>query len=102
VHHQYRASLLEQNENRLYRAWPTRSGRLADENQALVRGAAALLKQQLLNLVDNALTYTPPGGRVELSLAVADGQAPYGMFSPLCGSHRALIKGSYAGDVGLG
>jgi signal transduction histidine kinase len=63
-----------------------------------VRGDADLLKQLLLNLVDNALTYTPPGGRVDLSLAVADGRAPYGVFSPLCGSHPALIKGAYAGD----
>ena len=63
-----------------------------------MRGDADLLKQLLLNLVDNALTYTPPGGGVDLSLAVADGRAPYGVFSPLCGSHPALIKGAYAGD----
>src|SRR5919201_4766333 len=48
---------------------------ISHEDQALVRGDADLLKQLLLNLVDNALTYTPPGGRVDLSLYVADGQA---------------------------
>jgi two-component system, OmpR family, sensor kinase len=48
---------------------------ISHEDQALVRGDADLLKQLLLNLVDNALTYTPPGGRVDLALYVADGQA---------------------------
>src|ERR671939_428008 len=46
---------------------------IGHEDQALVRGDADLLKQLLLNLVDNALTYTPPGGQVDLSLHVADG-----------------------------
>lgn len=45
------------------------------EDQALVLGDADLLKQLLLNLVDNAVTYTPREGHVELSLAVMDGQA---------------------------
>ena len=40
-----------------------------------MRGDADLLKQLLLNLVDNALTYTPPGGHVVLSLYVVEGQA---------------------------
>src|SRR5919201_4041999 len=48
---------------------------ISHEDQALVRGDADLLKQLLLNLVDNALTYTPPGGHVDLALYVADGQA---------------------------
>jgi heavy metal sensor kinase len=48
---------------------------LRHEDQALVRGDADLLKQLLLNLVDNALTYTPPGGHVDLALHVADGHA---------------------------
>jgi signal transduction histidine kinase len=48
---------------------------ISHEDQALVRGDADLLKQLLLNLVDNALTYTPPGGRVDLGLSVADGHA---------------------------
>jgi two-component system, OmpR family, sensor kinase len=48
---------------------------LSHEDQALVLGDADLLKQLLLNLVDNALTYTPPGGRVDLALYVADGSA---------------------------
>src|SRR3989440_1148202 len=48
---------------------------ISHEDQALVRGDADLLKQLLLNLVDNALTYTPPGGHVDLALYVADGHA---------------------------
>jgi signal transduction histidine kinase len=48
---------------------------LGHEDQALVLGDADLLKQLLLNLVDNALTYTPPGGHVDLALSVGDGYA---------------------------
>jgi len=46
---------------------------LGHEDQAMALGDADLLKQLLLNLVDNAVAYTPPGGRVELSLDV-DGE----------------------------
>jgi two-component system OmpR family sensor kinase len=45
------------------------------EDQAAAWGDADLLKQLLLNLVDNAVVYTPPGGRVELSLDVDGAQA---------------------------
>ncbi len=48
---------------------------LGHEDQAAAWGDADLLKQLLLNLVDNAVAYTPPGGRVELSLDVDSAQA---------------------------
>ncbi len=48
---------------------------LGHEDQASAWGDADLLKQLLLNLVDNAVAYTPPGGRVELSLDVDGAQA---------------------------
>ena len=48
---------------------------LGHEDQAIVRGDADLLKQVLLNLVDNAIAYTPAGGRIELSLHVVGKQA---------------------------
>lgn len=48
---------------------------IGHEDQAVVCGDADLLKQLVLNLVDNALTYTPAGGRVELSLFVVAGWA---------------------------
>ncbi len=41
---------------------------LAQEDQAQVMGDADRLKQLLMNLVDNAIKYTQPGGTVTLSL----------------------------------
>jgi two-component system OmpR family sensor kinase len=43
--------------------------RLGDEDQVTVLGDRDLLKQLLLNLVENGLTYTPAGGQVTLSLS---------------------------------
>ncbi|MGH2411384.1 MAG: sensor histidine kinase, partial [Chloroflexota bacterium] len=54
---------------------PTVRIAIGHEDQAQVQGDADLIKQVVLNLVDNAITHTPPGGRVELSLTVADGEA---------------------------
>jgi signal transduction histidine kinase len=54
---------------------PTVRITIGHEDQAQVQGDADLIKQVLLNLVDNAITHTPPGGQVELSLTVMDGEA---------------------------
>ena len=39
-----------------------------------IRGDALRLAQVFLNLLNNAAKYTPPGGRVELSATLADGE----------------------------
>ena len=41
---------------------------LGKEDQVTVMGDSDLLKQMILNLVDNGLKYTPAGGRVDLSV----------------------------------
>lgn len=49
--------------------------RLGNEDQVTVVGDRDLLKQMLLNLVDNSLKYTPAGGNVTLSLYRDDTRA---------------------------
>jgi two-component system OmpR family sensor kinase len=51
------------------------SVRVNDASPATVRGEAVALRRAVLNLVQNALRYTPAGGKVELSLTTGDGQA---------------------------
>ncbi|MBN1940184.1 MAG: HAMP domain-containing protein, partial [Candidatus Aminicenantes bacterium] len=43
---------------------------LADPAPVRVRGEANLIERLIVNLIENAIRYTPPGGRVDVSLKV--------------------------------
>jgi heavy metal sensor kinase len=45
------------------------------KEKVLVEGDRARLKQVVVNLLDNAVTYTPPGGRIQLLVRIDDGRA---------------------------
>src|SRR5213593_1866786 len=48
---------------------------LKERTPAVVTGDAVALRRAVLKLVENAVKYTPRGGRVELALRLADGRA---------------------------
>ncbi|HEV7927622.1 MAG TPA: ATP-binding protein [Verrucomicrobiae bacterium] len=45
------------------------------EQEAVVEGDRARIKQVVVNLLDNAIKYTPPGGSIQLNVRARDGKA---------------------------
>ena len=50
-------------------------GRTIDEHLGMLRGDERKVKQVLLNLLSNALKFTPEGGRIDVSARLQDGAA---------------------------
>jgi len=67
--------LLEVYRQTLRRADDAIEVRLLHEDQVVVLGDAERLRQMLVNLINNAIQYTAPDGRVDLSLERKAGQA---------------------------
>ncbi len=51
------------------------SVRINEVSPATIRGDGSALRRAVLNVVENAVKYTPPGGKVELGLALDQGAA---------------------------
>ncbi len=77
---------------------------------ATVEGSAMHLRRLLINLVDNALKFTPPGGRIEVGLANVDGRGIIRVADTGPGIDPAempfiferFFRGAHAGSEGSG
>lgn len=101
--------------------WPQSSARQVSvvaaetDGEVLVEGDRALLTRTLINLVDNAIKYSPPGGRVDCAVRVegetafctiadqGEGMTPAQVDNLFKRFHRVRPKGGERIDgVGLG
>ena len=73
---------------------------LAEFDQVMVSGDPDRLRQLVLNLVDNAIRYTPPGGSVTLELAQSPGWAILRVRDTGQASRRTSCRASSTGSTG--
>src|SRR5262249_57223850 len=76
--------------------------RLAEAEPAIVIGQPRSLWRALLNLVDNAVKYTPAGGKVELTLTRRDGRAELSVQDTGPGIEPAQLQRIFQPFVRLG
>jgi len=87
--------------------------RVEAEQQFVVRGDRDLLFEAVANLVDNAIKFTPEGGRVDIELTRSDGETILRVTDTGCGigeqEREAVLRRFYRSDkirstpgVGLG
>src|SRR6266481_9824198 len=67
-------------------------GSTIDERLGMISGDERKVKQVLLNLLSNALKFTPEGGRIDVRAAVTDGVAEISVVDTSCTADGSGLK----------